>query len=40
MIAPQVEVVVRDQENAEGGKVAIAADEILENGPMILGTGH
>ena len=37
MIAPQVEVIVRSQENGEGGKVAIAADEILENGPTILG---
>src|SRR6476620_2637381 len=37
MIAPQVQVVVCDQENTQGRKVAIAADKILESGPALLG---
>jgi hypothetical protein len=36
LIAPQVQVIVRDQEHAEGVVVAIAAGESLENGPTPL----
>ena len=36
MIAPQVQVIVRDQEHAEGVVVAVAAGESLENGPTPL----
>jgi hypothetical protein len=36
LIAPQVQVIVRDQEHAEGVVVAIAAGESRENGPTSL----
>ena len=36
MIATQVQVIFRDQENAEGVTVAIVAGETLENGSHVL----